>query len=155
MFLEIPCPSLHRSAISGQSSITRPDKPDVDWILERIKSINKQEIEAINSKNLIDNAVSSVSSKSDFKHLSASEIKEAKELLLQVEDMLVEDGGRGGRSGRGLLNLFANLADLRQDSGLVRGGNSTGDESRGILEFVSEVAGSILGRVGQGVTLKQ
>ena len=54
------------------------------------------------------------------------------------------DEGRGGRSGRGLLHLFEALSDLRTDSSLIRGGNSTGDE-RGILDFVADVATSLLG----------
>ena len=36
--------------------------------------------------------------------------------------------GRGSRSGRGLLDIFEALSDLRTDSSLIRGGNSTGDE---------------------------
>ena len=52
--------------------------------------------------------------------------------------------GRGSRSGRGLLHLFEALSDLRTDSSLIRGGNSTGDE-RGILDFVADVATSLLG----------
>ena len=55
-----------------------------------------------------------------------------------------EEEGRGGRSGRGLLHLFEALSDLRTDSSLIRGGNSTGDE-RGILDFVADVATSLLG----------
>ena len=52
--------------------------------------------------------------------------------------------GRGSRSGRGLLDIFEALSDLRTDSSLIRGGNSTGDE-RGILDFVADVATSLLG----------
>ena len=55
-----------------------------------------------------------------------------------------QEEGRGGRSGRGLLHLFEALSDLRTDSSLIRGGNSTGDE-RGILDFVADVATSLLG----------
>ena len=54
--------------------------------------------------------------------------------------------GEGVRDARGLLDLFSALADIRTDSTtLVRGGNQTGDESRGILDFVADVATSILG----------
>ena len=142
---------------------TRPDKPSADWILERIKNINEAEVEAIEERQkaaaLIDNAVQTASSQSDFKHLSPSDLKEAKNLLMDLEDLLVSEdelhrsfeglkslhqGSRGSRQSRGLWDLFSSLADTRRDSGLIRGGNSTGDE-RGILEFVSEVAGSILG----------
>jgi len=55
-----------------------------------------------------------------------------------------EEEERGGRRGRGLLHLFEALSDLRTDSSLIRGGNSTGDE-RGILDFVADVATSLLG----------
>ena len=49
-----------------------------------------------------------------------------------------------GRDGRGLASLFAALA-ADTSSQLVRGGNSTGDESRGIFDFVADVATSIIG----------
>ena len=55
-----------------------------------------------------------------------------------------KEQGRGSRSGRGLLDIFEALSDLRTDSSLIRGGNSTGDE-RGILDFVADVATSLLG----------
>lgn len=81
-------------------------------------------------------------------------------MLMDLEDLLVSEdelhrgfkdlnslhqGSRGSRQSRGLLDLFSSLADMRQDSSLIRGGNSTGHDERGILEFVSEVAGNILG----------
>jgi len=162
LFLYLVVVLVHTTRTAWYSKDIRPEKPDVDWILQRIKTINQKEVEAINQKhdedvqsynkqtNTIDNAIYSVSSKSDFKHLTSSDIKVAKELLIELEDLLVPENGepsvRQDRSGRGLLDLFTSLADLRQDSTLIRGGNSTGDE-RGIFEFVSEVAGSILGGV--------
>ena len=162
LFLYLVVVLVHTTRAAWYSKDIRPEKPDVDWILQRIKTINQKEVEAINQKheqdvqsynkqtNTIDNAIYSVSSKSDFKHLTSSDIKVAKELLIELEDLLVPENGepsvRQDRSGRGLLDLFTSLADLRQDSTLIRGGNSTGDE-RGIFEFVSEVAGSILGGV--------
>ena len=128
----------------------RPDKPDVNWILQRIKSINQAEIEAINQKNAIDNAVTQIINSGEFDHLSSSDIKEARKILIELEDILVDDRAavhvKSDRSGRGLLDMFASLADIRQDSGLVRGGNQS-EPQRGIFEFVSEVAGNILGGV--------
>ena len=61
-----------------------------------------------------------------------------------VEAVHGRQEGRGSRSGRGLLHLFEALSDLRTDSSLIRGGNSTGDE-HGILDFVADVATSLLG----------
>ena len=152
------------SARAAWSVDTRPEKPSVDWILERVKNINEAEVEAIEERQkaaaLIDSAVRTAASQSDFKHLSSSDLKEAKNLLMDLEDLLVSEDElhrgfkdlnslhqdpRGSRQSRGLLDLFSSLADMRQDSGLIRGGNSTGDHERGILEFVSEVAGNILG----------
>ena len=155
---------LVNSARASWSVHTRPDKPSVDWILERIKTINEAESEAIEERQkaaaLIDSTVMTAASQSDFKHLSSSDLKEAKNLLMDLEDLLVSEdelhrgfkdlnslhqGSRGSRQSRGLLDLFSSLADMRQDSSLIRGGNSTGHDERGILEFVSEVAGNILG----------
>ena len=160
LFLYLVVVLIHTTRAAWYSKDIRPEKPDVDWILQRIKTINQKEVEAINKKHeeeesienqkiTIDNAIYSVSSKSDFKHLTSSDIKVAKELLLELEDLMVQENGessvRQDRSGRGLLDLFTSLADIRQDSTLIRGGNKT--DERGIFEFVSEVAGSILGGV--------
>ena len=76
-------------------------------------------------------------------------VMEAKELLMEVEDLLVSEKGNfvSDRQGRGLWDMFSALADVRTDTTtLIRGGNSTGDE-RGILDFAFEVAGSIIGGV--------
>ena len=150
------------NARAAWSVHTRPEKPSVNWILERVKNINEAEVEAIEERQkaaaLIDSTVRTAASQRDFKHLSSSDLKEAKNLLMDLEDLLVSEDElhrgfkdlnslhpRGSRQSRGLLDLFSSLADMRQDSGLIRGGNNTGDHERGILEFVSEVAGNILG----------
>ena len=78
------------SARAAWSVHTRPDKPSVDWIIERIKKINEAEVEAIEERQkaaaLIDSAVMSAyeASHSDFKHLSSSDLKEARNLLSQT-----------------------------------------------------------------------
>ena len=69
--------------------------------------------------------------------------KMARDVQAKVQGTHKEQG-RGSRSGRGLLDIFEALSDLRTDSSLIRGGNSTGDE-RGILDFVADVATSLLG----------
>ena len=155
------------SLVCEAGASIRPEAPSADWILQRIQQINARELDTRRHKleqlrgrerereevaNNIESAVSSVSGSSEYRHLSAGDIQEARALLLQLEDILVMDEAgqlslsTGARSGRGLLDLFTGLADLRHDSTLIRGGNSTGPE-RGILEFVADVAGNILGGV--------
>ena len=72
---------------------TRPEKPSVDWILERIKNINEAEVEAIEERQkaaaLIDSAVRTAASQSDFKHLTSSDLKEAKNLLMESVSVLM------------------------------------------------------------------
>ena len=126
---------------------------DKDWILQRIQSVNDAEVTNIDTKHRssdtldIEGAVRSVVSDSDYGHLSEADLRVAKEMLLQMEDMLVSSRGKE-RSGRGLFDLFVSLADMSHDSDtLIRGGNSTNHNDRGILDFVSEVAGTILGGV--------
>ena len=124
---------------------------DKDWILARIQGINSAEVASIDSKHGsssdsvdIDSAVRTVLGGSDYGHLSDQDLRVARDMLLQMEDMLVSRE----RSGRGLFDLFVSLADMSHDSDtLIRGGNSTNHNDRGILDFVSEVAGTILGGV--------
>ena len=135
---------LFQAAYTG----VRPEKPSTDWILNRIKNINQQEVASIerDKSDALDKAVKAVIRNSDY-DLSDEEIREAKEMLLQLEEML-DQGLVSDRSGRGLFDLFVSLADMRHEPDtLIRGGNSTNDNNRGILDFVSEVAGTILGGV--------
>jgi hypothetical protein len=54
--------------------------------------------------------------------------------------------GAGGRQSRGLFEMFVALADMRSDTdSLIRGGNNTGMDNRGIFDFVADVATSLLG----------
>ena len=63
-----------------------------------------------------------------------------------VKEQEKEQGvGRGSRRGRGLLEMFSALTDMRTDSSLIRGGNQTDFDNRGIFDFVADVANSLLG----------
>ena len=67
-------------------------------------------------------------------------------LLREVKAVREKEEGRDGRRARGLLEMFYSLSDIRTGGDdLVRGGNSTGFEDRGILDFVAEVATNLLG----------
>ena len=140
------------------ASVVHHSRHQPDWILQRIQSINAAEVAAIDSKHSvgsggdsvdIESAVRTVLASSDYGHLSEQDLRLARDMLLQMEDLLASSSSRGGdRSGRGLFDLFVSLADMSHDSDtLIRGGNSTNHNDRGILDFVSEVAGTILGGV--------
>ena len=140
--------SLSAGAWTSQTSDTAHTK---DWILGRIQSVNQKEIQKINTKNAVQDAFSKLRSRKSFTtdDLQLMSVMEAKELLMEVEDLLVSEKGNfvSDRQGRGLWDMFSALADVRTDTTtLIRGGNSTGDE-RGILDFAFEVAGSIIGGV--------
>lgn len=122
---------------------------DAEWILQRIQLINEKEVDEVDKRKLSRDAVSefykSVRNdkqvKSGRSRDSFSDLSDADE---ELQNLVVT--GEGVRDARGLLDLFTALADIRTDSTqLVRGGNRTGDESRGILDFVADVATSILG----------
>ena len=124
-----------------------------DWILSRIQSINQKEVEKISSlqaERTVEAAISRLRSRKSFttEDLKEMSVTEAKQLLTEVQELLVSEKGDfvSDRQGRGLWDMFSSLADIRTDSTLIRGGNSTGDE-RGILDFALEVAGSLIGGV--------
>jgi len=55
-----------------------------------------------------------------------------------------ERARRSSRTARGLADMFVSVLGIQDDTTLVRGGNSTGDE-RGILDFVVNIASNFLG----------
>ena len=120
-----------------------------EWILQRIQLINEKEVDEIDKRKLSREAVGEFykSARNDKQVKSARSrdtFSDQKDAEKELESLVVT--GEGVRDARGLLDLFTALADIRTDSTqLVRGGNSTGDESRGILDFVADVATSILG----------
>ena len=65
--------------------------------------------------------------------------------LLREVDAARREEGESSRQARGLLDMFEALSDLRTDSTLIRGGNTTEYDQRGILDFVADVASSLLG----------
>lgn len=139
---------LSAAAWTSQISDTPHSK---EWILSRIQSINKQEVGENKRKDSVQDAFSKLRSRKSFTtdDLQLMSVMEARELLMEVEDLLVSEKGDfvSDRQGRGLWDMFTSLADIRTDSStLIRGGNNTGDE-RGILDFAFEVAGSIIGGV--------
>jgi len=131
-----------------KSKVRTAKQDDAEWILKRIQSINQQEVDEIDKKKLSRQAVGEFyKSARDIKHITSDDSRDS-EARKVLED-LAAGGGEGiqsVRDERGLLDLFTALADMRTDTTqLVRGGNSTGDESRGIFDFVADVATSILG----------
>ena len=140
-----------RTSQGAWSSSKRGEEKEkgAEWILQRIQLINEKEVDEIDKRKLSREAVGEFykSTRNDKQVKSArsrdtfSDLKDAEK---ELESLVVT--GEGVRDARGLLDLFTALADIRTDSTqLVRGGNSTGDESRGILDFVADVATSILG----------
>ena len=140
------------SELSGQNDFSERHQQK-DWLLSRIQSINQKEVQKITRQEAdrtVEAAISKLRSRKSFttEDLKEMSVTEAKQLLMDVEDLLVSEKGDfvSDRQGRGLWDMFSSLADIRTDSTLIRGGNSTGDE-RGILDFALEVAGSLIGGV--------
>ena len=143
---------LEKKKEKGAGAVRSAKQADAEWILKRIQSINEKEVDEFDKKKLSRQAVSDFyKSVRGDKHIKSDRSRDASSEFnaadAAFENLVVDgEGIHSVRDARGLLDLFTALADIRTDTTqLVRGGNSTGDESRGILDFVADVATSILG----------